>query len=116
MLLTPYCPLQNPECGSLLGAAQVRDGQYEQAAEALERAISLHRSEHAREEFFLALTYAKTGRMDEANEAYTRACEWLEQNLPQDDELRRLQQESAAVLEAARSKTDGGRPDGASSS
>jgi eukaryotic-like serine/threonine-protein kinase len=113
--LTAEVP-QNPEYWSLLGAAQVRDGQYEQAAVALKRAISLRRSDHAREEFFLALTYAKTGRMDEANEAYARAAEWLEKNLPQHDELRRLQHEAAAVLEAARSETDGGHPDVVSSS
>ena len=97
--LTAEVP-QNPEYWSVFGAALVRDRQHEQAAEALERAIRLRRSDHAREQFFLALVYAQTDRMDEANEVYKQARQWLEQNLPQHEELRRLQQEAAAVLEA----------------
>ncbi len=112
--LTAEVP-QNPEYWSVLGAALVRDRQYEQASEALERAIRLRRSDHARERFFLALVYANTGRMDQANELYKQACQWLEENLPGHQELRRLQQEAAALLEAVGSDRDVGRSVGASS-
>jgi hypothetical protein len=47
---------------------------------------------------FLAMAHARSDRNDEAREWYDRAVEWVDQNRPDDKELRRFQAEAERLL------------------
>jgi tetratricopeptide (TPR) repeat protein len=95
--LTAEIP-NNADYWSTLGAACYRNGMWEEASEALQKAIDVRQSEHGRDWFLLAMTRCQMNEMDKARKDYRRGQEWFEANLPYNLDLRALQQEAAETL------------------
>ncbi|MHC4408213.1 MAG: tetratricopeptide repeat protein [Planctomycetota bacterium] len=86
-----------------LGVAQYRAGDDDAAIAALDKSMALQHGGNGYDWFFLAMAHARSGRQDNARGWYDRAVGWVDQNRPDDDELRRFQEEAAQLL-----KTDNG--------
>jgi tetratricopeptide (TPR) repeat protein len=65
-----------------LGIALCREGRFEEAATALEKAIDAKLDEPVYDELFLAMTYAGVGRANAAKKQFDLASNWLQQNRP----------------------------------
>jgi tetratricopeptide (TPR) repeat protein len=96
-----------------LVAAQYRAGQWKAAVETLDKAMELRSGGDAFDWFFLAMAHWQLGHKDEARKWYDKAIQWMEQNKPADEELRRFRAEAAELLgiplkpPAAKEKTEG---------
>jgi len=91
-----------PETGqywNTLGAAQYREGTWEAAVTSLEKSCELLGDEHlGSNAFFLAMSYWQMGKEEEARQWYTKGVRWMEQDAPEDEELRRFRQDAAQLL------------------
>jgi tetratricopeptide (TPR) repeat protein len=82
-----------------LGVAAYRVGDWKEAAEALEKSMSLHKGGDANDWFFLAMTRWKQNQPAEARKWYDQASAWTKQNQPQNlDELQRFQAEAKTLM------------------
>jgi serine/threonine-protein kinase len=83
---------------TLLGAARHRTGAAPSALAALREAIRLRVGDHGRDWLFLALAHGAAKEREQGLKAYHRGVQWVESNLPESLELRRLQREAEEVL------------------
>ena len=83
---------------STLGAALFREGRYEIAVKALEKAVQLQNGPTAWDDFFLAMAHAKLENGAEARKYHERAVGWMAANAPKDPQLVRFRAESEALL------------------
>jgi serine/threonine protein kinase/tetratricopeptide (TPR) repeat protein len=93
---------QNGGFWNTLGVASYRTAQWKDAVAALERSMPLRSGGDSFDWFFLAMAHWQLGNAKEARHYYDRAVEWMEQNKPQDEELRedlrRFRAEAATLL------------------
>jgi serine/threonine protein kinase/tetratricopeptide (TPR) repeat protein len=82
-----------------LGIAQYRAGKWQDAVEALTKAMELGGGGDSRDWFFLAMIRWQQGDRAQARKRYDQAVQWMEKNLPQDALLRRIRAEAEEVLE-----------------
>jgi len=82
-----------------LGIAQYRAGKWQDAVEALTKAMELGSGGDSRDWFFLAMVRWQQGDRAQARKWYNQAVEWMEKNLPHDALLRRFRTEAEEVLE-----------------
>lgn len=88
-----------------LGVAYYRAERYEVAIETLKKSISLAKGAgFSLDAFVIAMSEHKLGNMEEAESWYQRACEWMEENAPDDKELASFRSEAEALLKANSSK------------
>jgi tetratricopeptide (TPR) repeat protein len=91
-----------PEDGAIwnsLGVALYRAGDWKAAIEALGKADELSPDKSpAFNGFFLAMTHRQLGDRERARSWYDRAVEWMDRHGPEDEALRRLRAEAAALL------------------
>jgi uncharacterized protein HemY len=83
---------------SNLGVALCRTGEWQAAALALEKADRMESGADHYHRFFLAMAYWHLGEKDKARQAYEQAAEWMNENQPNNDELRRFRAEAAELL------------------
>jgi Flp pilus assembly protein TadD len=87
-----------------LGVACYQNGDWSQAATALERCLALPPNRttignnRAATCFYLAMAYSRLGKEEKARSWYDKAAESMEKNAPLFDGLRRLRAEAAGVL------------------
>jgi tetratricopeptide (TPR) repeat protein len=90
----------SPQIGTswkVLGVAQYRVGDFDAALESLRTATSLS-SRNRSEQWFLAMTYWRQGKLDQARECLSQAAAWMDNNLPDDPDLRRFRSEAEELL------------------
>jgi tetratricopeptide (TPR) repeat protein len=80
-----------------LGVAAYRMRDWKTATEVLHRSVTINGGA-ADDMFFLAMAYWQQGSKKEAREFYDRAVAWTEKYKPRDIELRRIREETEAVL------------------
>jgi len=95
---------QDPFPWKMLGWAHYRAGDWKASIEALEKSCALWSQEDpkggdAYQWFFLAMANWKLGEKDMARQWYGRAVEWMDENAPNNEELRPFRAEAAEVLE-----------------
>jgi len=82
-----------------LGVAQYLAGQWEAAIESLHKSDSLEEYKgSAFNGFFLAMAYWQIGNRDEARTWYDKSVTWMDQNMPDNEELLRFRAEAAELL------------------
>jgi serine/threonine protein kinase len=81
-----------------LGIAQYRAGKWQDAREALAKAMELGGGGDSRDWFFLAMSHWHQGDRAQARKWYEQARQWMEKSLPQDAWLRRFRAEAEEVL------------------
>ncbi len=105
----------------ILGAAHYRAGNWKAALAALDKSVELG-FQRGSNQFFLAMTHAQMAKKgvtsqesgareekvalhdqdrhrDEARRWYDKAVQWMEKNVPQDEELKRFRAEAEELLE-----------------
>lgn len=90
-----------PRSGSYwntLGVAYYRNDDHDQTVAALMRSIELRDGGDGFDWFFLAMSHARQGNEDLANEWFERARTWCLTQDPLPDELERIQDEAVAAL------------------
>jgi superkiller protein 3 len=87
-----------------LGAADYRAGDWKGAITALEKSMELRNGGDSNDWFFLAMAHGQLGQKVKAREWYDRAVQWMDENAPTDEELRRLRAEAAELLELKEKK------------
>ncbi|MHC4176640.1 MAG: tetratricopeptide repeat protein, partial [Planctomycetota bacterium] len=95
---------QSPEYGGAwkaLGAARYRVGDYHGACQALQNADRYCCKTKDAGWFFLAMTYWQLKDLEEAKRWYDKAATWMDENRPDDEELRRFREEAAELLAVA---------------
>jgi hypothetical protein len=65
---------------------------------AAEKSMKLRSGGDACDWFFLSMAQWELAHKDEARKWYEKAAEWMEQNQPQNEDLRRFRAEAAALL------------------
>ena len=84
---------------STLGMAQYHAGQWQEAIDSLIKSEELGSGQdHGFNGFVLALAYWQVGNKEEARKWYDEALPWTRQNRPNDDKLRRYQEEAGQLL------------------
>jgi tetratricopeptide (TPR) repeat protein len=97
---------RDPGYWETLGIAQYRAGQWKDAAESLEKAISLDSRRRGSAGFFQAMACWQSGRKDEARGWYDRTSRWVDQNKPSADaKTVRLRAEAAQLLGIAQARS-----------
>jgi tetratricopeptide (TPR) repeat protein len=81
-----------------LGVAHYQQGHWNAAAAALEKGLSLNHPDTGRGAFYLAMTYARQGKGDQARRAYEQAVQWMDTNEPRNPDLLRLRAQAEEVL------------------
>jgi tetratricopeptide (TPR) repeat protein len=81
-----------------LGVALYRNGDWDEAKDALSRSIELRGNGDSFDWFFLAIIHLKQGRKEQALDLYGKAVRWYQESAPDDDELYRFQLEAAREL------------------
>jgi len=81
-----------------LGAAYYRAEDWKAATETLREAIRLRGRGNAWDWFFLCMAQWRLGESEEATESYNHACQWMQENRPDNLELRRIHNEAAKLL------------------
>jgi tetratricopeptide (TPR) repeat protein len=87
-----------------LGYAEYRAGNWKSAITALEKVKELGSPGDSLEWFPLAMAHWKLGDKDQARALYDKASEWMDKNLPKNEELRRFREEAAELLELKEKK------------
>jgi eukaryotic-like serine/threonine-protein kinase len=82
-----------------LGIAHYRAGGHKAAIAALGKSMELRKGGDSLDWFVLAMAHWKLGEKDKAREWYDKAVEWMDQNEPNNKELRRFRAEAAELLE-----------------
>jgi uncharacterized protein HemY len=85
-------------CWGTLGAAHYRARHWNEAIEALNKSMDLGKGGNSFNWFFLATAHWQLGEKDKARQSYEKAVEWMDQNDPKNDELRRFRAEAAELL------------------
>jgi serine/threonine protein kinase/Flp pilus assembly protein TadD len=88
----------SPDYQRVLGIALYRNERFEEASDALLRALELRVNEEPADLLFLAMTSARLADLEGARTYYDRAVELIRATFPNDPEARRLRQEAAEVL------------------
>jgi tetratricopeptide (TPR) repeat protein len=83
------------------GLAHYRLGDWNRATTALQRSMELRNGGDSFDWFFLAMAHWKLGEKDKAREWYDKAVEWMENNQPKNEELRRFRTEAEELLKIA---------------
>ena len=81
-----------------LGAALLRDGDYQAATEALDKFEKMTSGNLPQYGFFLAIAYWQLDEKDKARHAYERAVQWMDKNQPKNQELRRFRAEAEELI------------------
>ena len=81
-----------------LGVAEYRTGNWEDAREALEKAMELNSGGGSFDWFILAMLHWQQRNKEEAREWYNKAVELMKENNPEDEELRRFRNEVEGLL------------------
>jgi tetratricopeptide (TPR) repeat protein len=81
-----------------LGVALYRNGDWDEAKNALNRSMELRGNGDSFDWFFLAMIDLKQGRKQEARDLYAKAVRWYQESAPNDGELYRFQVEAAREL------------------
>jgi tetratricopeptide (TPR) repeat protein len=81
-----------------LGVALYRNGNWNEAKNALSRSIELRGNGDSFDWFFLAIIHLKQGRKEQALDLYGKAVRWYQESAPDDGELYRFQIEAAREL------------------
>jgi tetratricopeptide (TPR) repeat protein len=89
---------KNGAIRNTLGVAYYRTGDYQTAIAVFEEATRLRAGGDSHDWFFLAMAHARRGSRDQARTWFDQAARWMEKNAPDDDQLRRLRAEAAALL------------------
>lgn len=100
-LATKAVELKPQHANSLntLGVAQYRAGHWPAAIAALSKSEEFDSDKHTSfNAFFLAMAHWQMDRKDEAHTWYVKAVQWMEKNLPQNEELLRFRTEAADLL------------------
>jgi tetratricopeptide (TPR) repeat protein len=90
-----------PEKGNhwnTLGVARYRAGKWKAAVEALKKSMELRSGGDSLDRFFLAMAYWQLGKKEEARQWYDKAVVWMDENKPDDEELRHFRREAAELL------------------
>jgi serine/threonine protein kinase/Tfp pilus assembly protein PilF len=80
-----------------LGVAHYRNGDWNEAMEALTKSMRLRKGDGA-DFFFLAMAHGRLGETEKARSWYEKSVAWMDKNMPQDEELRRFRKEAAELL------------------
>jgi serine/threonine protein kinase/Flp pilus assembly protein TadD len=81
-----------------LGVAQYRAGDWNSAVEALAKSIKLRQGGSSEDYFFLAMAHWQLGEREKARSWYDKGIDWMDKNMPKDEELRRFRKEAAELL------------------
>jgi serine/threonine protein kinase/tetratricopeptide (TPR) repeat protein len=81
-----------------LGVAHYHAGDWNAAQTALHKSMELSKGGNSVDWFFLAMTHWQQGDRDEARKWYDQAVAWMDQNQPENDELRRFRAEAEGLL------------------
>jgi serine/threonine protein kinase/tetratricopeptide (TPR) repeat protein len=81
-----------------LGAAHYRAGAWEAAIAALNRSMKLRKGGDSFDWFFLAMAHWRLGDKVQARKWYDRAIQWMEKNVPRNEELRRFRAEAGELM------------------
>jgi eukaryotic-like serine/threonine-protein kinase len=84
-----------------LGLAYYRAGKWDEAIQALRQSQKLSARLDAYDGFVLAMAHWQRGERDQARNAYDAAARWMEQQAPEDEELRGLRDEAVACARTA---------------
>jgi serine/threonine protein kinase/Flp pilus assembly protein TadD len=82
---------------SNLGVALLRAGEFQASVENLEKADQMWEGDH-RHRFFLAMAYWQVGEKDKARQAFDEGATWIDQNQPNNEELRRFRAEAEDLM------------------
>ena len=85
-------------CWNTLGVATYRTGDWNGSLTALRRSVTLSDGGGAHDFFFMAMAHWQLGNKDEAASWHARGVEWMDANLPDDEELRRFRAEAEELL------------------
>jgi tetratricopeptide (TPR) repeat protein len=97
-------PRDGNTCNTL-GVAQYRAGDLKAAVVTLAKSNELLGGKQLSfNAFFLAMAHWQLGNKDEARKWHDQAVQWMENNKPQDEELRRFRAEAAELLEIREKK------------
>jgi serine/threonine protein kinase/Flp pilus assembly protein TadD len=88
---------QKHDYWTTLGVAQYRVRDWKASLTSLDQARHLGK-EGGGVAFFLAMAYWQTGDKSKARQWYDRAVRWMDQNKPQDEQLRHFRDEAATLL------------------
>src|SRR5262249_55726053 len=89
----------NARYANTLGVAHYRTRDWKAAIAALEKSMELRKGGDSNDWFFLAMALWKLGDKPKAREWHDRAVQWMDQNQPKNEELRRFRAEAAELLE-----------------
>jgi tetratricopeptide (TPR) repeat protein len=92
---------ESAHCWNTLGVAHYRNGDDKAAVADLKTAMSLRAGGDSFDWFFLAMAHWRLGNRDEARMWFKRAVQWMDQNKPRNDELRRFRAEAEGMLTEA---------------
>jgi tetratricopeptide (TPR) repeat protein len=81
-----------------LGAAYYRVGDWKSAVKELTESMRLRKGGDSADWFFLAMAYWRLGDRDQGRMRFDQAVQWMEKNQPHDEELRRIREEAAALV------------------
>jgi superkiller protein 3 len=81
-----------------LGAAHYRAGNWKEAVAALEKSIELRQGGDSFDWYFLAMAHWQLGERKKPRDWFDKAGEWMDQNQPKNEELRRFRAEAAELL------------------
>jgi tetratricopeptide (TPR) repeat protein len=81
-----------------LGEAYYRNGQWQEAIAALDKGLTLLKSDNGEIFFFLAMAHHRAGHKDEAWRWYDKGVAWMYKHAPKDADLLRFRREAAEVL------------------
>jgi serine/threonine protein kinase len=90
---------QEGSAWNTLGVARYRAGDWQAAVTALWVSMQLRKGGDSCDFFFLAMARWQLGEKDRAKEWYEKAVAWMDENRPDDEELRRFRDEAEEVLE-----------------
>jgi serine/threonine protein kinase/predicted Zn-dependent protease len=98
---------KSPAYVNTLGVAHYRAGDPKAAIAALEQSMRLNDGGNSYDWFFLAMAHWRLGEKDNARRWYDRAVQWMDQNQPKSEALRRFRGEATELLELNEKKLDG---------
>jgi tetratricopeptide (TPR) repeat protein len=81
-----------------LGIAHYRAGQWSDALTAFQETMKLRNGGTGLEWFYLAMIHGRLGEIEQARKWYDQALQWMEQNDPDNGELKNLRTEAAELL------------------
>jgi serine/threonine-protein kinase len=90
---------KNAAYWNTLALAYYRAAAWQSAKDAAETAARLRSMEHGLDWFVLGMAQAKLANTSHAEKSYRRGLKWMQEHLPGNPRLRRIQQEAAEVLE-----------------